>query len=148
MTTRRVIRFGLLIAWLGLTLFLSEQSGPESARLSKELTKFIVNALHLHLSPARAESAIREIAHFGIHFVLAILAYRAFITILNEKMSIFVGLIICSVIALFDEIIQWQISSRAFEYIDLVLNLLGVSLGLITGFMISKTLSPQKPSRA
>ena len=106
-----------------------------------------MGAFHLHLSPARAESAIREIAHFGIHFVLAILAYRAFITILNEKMSIFVGLIICSGIALFDEIIQWQISSRAFEYIDLVLKLLGVSLGLITGFMISKTLSPQKPSR-
>ena len=148
MTTRRVIRFGLLIAWLGFTLFLSEQSGPDSARLSRKLTKFIIDALHLHLSPERVESAIREIAHFGIHFVLAILAYRAFITIMSERLSIFVGLIICGGIALFDEIIQWQISSRAFEYIDLVLNLLGISLGLLTGFMISKTLSPQKPSRA
>lgn len=145
--TKRIIRFGLLFAWIGLTIFLSEQSGPDSARMSAKFTKFIMGILPIKLSPVRAESAIREIAHFGIHFVLAILAYRAFVTVFSEKMSIFVSLIICSGIALFDEIIQWQISSRAFEIFDLVLNVLGVSLGLLVGFIISKTLHLQKPSR-
>ena len=145
--TKRLVRFSMLFAWIGLTIFLSEQSGIDSARVSSKFTKIIMDILNLHISPERADSVIREVAHFGIHFVLAILAYRAFVTVLSEKMSIFVSLIICSGIALFDEFIQWQISGRAFEYIDLTLNLLGVSLGLLTGFMISKTLQLRKPSQ-
>jgi VanZ family protein len=145
--SKRIIRFGLLFAWLALTIFLSEQSGSESARLSNGLTKFIIDLFGLNVSVARISGVIREMAHFAIHFVLAILAYRAFMTIAKEKLSVLISLFFCGAIAVFDEITQAHIGGRAYELFDLTLNLLGVTLGLLIGFLVSKTLQRQKPSQ-
>ena len=141
MTTRRVIRFGLLIAWLGLTIFLSEQTGAESAKLSNKLAKLIVKALSLNIERVRVENFLRELAHFGIHFVLAILAYRAFLTFMREKPSVLVSLLLCAAIAVFDELTQRAIPGRAREVNDLLLNLFGVSLGTNLSYLISKPLT-------
>ncbi len=145
--TKRIVRFSLLFIWIGLTLFLSEQSGTDSTRISAGLTKAIINFFHLNLKVSQVEGVIRELAHFGIHFILAILAFRAFATVVTEKISILISLILCSAIAIFDEVAQSQITGRAFEFFDLALNLLGVTLGLIIGFLVSKTLQRQKPSQ-
>jgi len=141
MTTRRVIRFGLLIAWLGLTIFLSEQTGAESAKLSGKLTKLVMKAFSLTIDSIRVENFLRELAHFGIHFVLAILAYRAFLTLMREKPSVLVSLLLCAAIAIFDELTQRAIAGRAKEVNDLLLNLFGVSLGVNLSYLISKPLN-------
>jgi VanZ family protein len=140
MTAKRVIRFCLLIAWLGLTIFLSEQTGAESARLSHKLSEWIIRVFNLHIDISRVETFLRELAHFGIHFVLAILAYRAFLTITREKPSMLICLILCAAIAIFDELTQRSIPGRAREVNDLLLNLFGVSLGANLGYLISKPL--------
>ena len=143
MTTKRVIRFGLLIAWLGLTVFLSEQTGAESAKISGKLTRMIIKAFSLTIDPVRLENFMRELAHFGIHFVLAILAYRAFLTLTREKTSVLISLLLCGAIAAFDELTQRAIVGRAKEVNDLLLNLFGVSLGVNLSYLISKP--PIKP---
>lgn len=140
MTTKRVIRFGLLLAWIGLTIFLSEQSGVESAELSSRLAKWTIKVFKLKIEYARLHDFMRELAHFGIHFVLAVLAYRAFLTIMREKPSIFVSLMLCGIIAAVDEFMQVGIPGRAREIYDLLLNFLGVSLGTNLSYLISKPL--------
>ena len=138
MAKKRAIRFGLLFAWLGLTIFLSEQSGAESANLSSELAKWLINTFSLTIPHTRLNAFLRELAHFGIHFILAILAYRALLTVFNEKLNTFISLISCSAIAAFDELSQQHIVGRAREVNDLILNLLGVSLGIIVGYLMSR----------
>lgn len=140
MTTKRVIRFGLLIAWLGLTILLSEQTGAESARLSSRITKWLISNLSLNIEFERLNGFMRELAHFGIHFVLAILSYRAFLTVFREKASVFVSLLLCGAIAAFDEFTQVGIPGRAREIYDLLLNFLGVSIGVNLSYLISKPL--------
>ena len=143
--TTRIIRFGLLIAWLGLTIFLSEQSGVESARLSERITNWIVRVFPSKIEYARLHGILRELAHFGIHFILAILAYRALITIFREKTSIVLGLLFCGIVAIVDELLQVRIIGRARESFDLLLNLFGVSLGTNLSYLISKPLIPKSP---
>jgi VanZ family protein len=140
MATKRVIRFGLLFAWLGLTIFLSEQTGVESARLSKKIAEWIIKFLHLTIATGRVDNFLRELAHFGIHFVLAVLAYRAFLTLFREKPSILISLLFCAAIAIFDELSQHIIAGRAREVNDLLLNLFGISLGINISYLISKPL--------
>lgn len=140
-TTTRIIRFGLLIAWLGLTIFLSEQSGAESARMSERITNWIVRVFPSNIGYTRLHGILRELAHFGIHFILAILAYRALVTVLKEKASVALGLLFCGIIAVIDELTQSGISGRARESFDLLLNLFGVSLGTNLSYLISNPIS-------
>ncbi len=144
-TTTRIIRFGLLIAWLGLTIFLSEQSGAESARMSVRITNWFIRVFPLDIEYTRLHGILRELAHFGIHFILAILAYRALITIFHERTSIVIGLLFCGIIAIVDELLQIRIIGRARESFDLLLNLFGVSLGTNLSYLTSKPLIPKSP---
>jgi len=145
MTSKRIVRFSLLIAWLGLTIFLSQQAGVNSAILSKKLTYYIQKIIPLRISFQKLHTYLREFAHFGIHFVLAILAYRAFLTVASLKPSIIICLVLCDVIACFDEWIQIQAIGRYAEFADMILNLFGVCAGTIIGIIISKPLYQKPP---
>lgn len=137
MTTKKLLRISLLVAWLCLTVFLSLQVGDSSSRLSNWIALRIVNFFGLSVRVDVFHTVLREAAHFVMHLVLAGLMFRALILFTETKKVLIACLLICFVIALFDEVIQGQVSGRTCEMLDLVLNLLGVETGLLVGVLMS-----------
>ena len=87
---------------------------------------------------------LRKLAHVGVHMVLAALAYRAMvISIDNKKMAIGMSWLGCCMVAAFDELIQLAAVGRVSDPRDMMLNLLGVSVGIIVGVLITR----EKPSQ-
>ena len=56
---------------------------------------------------------------------------------MKTKGALIVCVLICFVVALFDEVMQGRVSGRTCEMLDLVLNLLGVETGLLVGVLMS-----------
>ena len=137
MTTKKLLRISLLVAWLCLTVFLSLQVGDSSSRLSNWIALRIVNFFGLSVRVDVFHTVLREAAHFVMHLILAGLMFRALILFMKMKGALIVCVLVCFAVALFDEVMQGQVSGRTCEMLDLVLNLLGVETGLLVGVLMS-----------
>ncbi len=147
LSKKQIVRFLAVAAWLALTIFLSQQSGTESAALSGGFTTAVVKVLNffgLNPSTSIVHYCLRKMAHVGVHLVLAILTYRAMVLVTDsKKIAISVSWLACCAVAAFDELIQLVAVGRASDPRDMTLNLLGVSVGIIVGILITR----EKPSR-
>jgi VanZ family protein len=77
-------------------------------------------------------------AHFGVHMVLAILAYRSLVLYVGVKRALIWTFIGCGVVAICDEAAQLVATGRASEMVDALMNLLGVETGMVIGYLITK----------
>ena len=137
MTSKKLLRISLLVAWLCLTVFLSLQVGDSSCRLSNWIALRVVNCFGLSVRVDVFHTVLREAAHFVMHLILAGLMFRALILFMKMKGALIVCVLVCFAVALFDEVMQGQVSGRTCEMLDLVLNLLGVETGLLVGVLLS-----------
>ena len=143
MKIKRVIRWLLVIIWLCLTIYLSQQAGTESATTSGWLARQIMRimrffGINVHYSLLHA--FLRKFAHFCVHFVLAWLTYRALFVSYKVRMNAIVGcFLICCTVAIFDEAIQNVSPGRAAMIFDALLNLFGVATGALIGIFTEKT---------
>ena len=147
MSKRKILRWSAVLAWLALTIYLSQQSGTDSAKLSSGITKVVMKSMGffgIHESTATVHYCLRKMAHVGVHLVLAILAYRAMAISVNSiRVTVGVSWLGCCVVAAFDELIQLAAVGRASDPRDMMLNLLGVSIGIIVGVLITREEPPQ-----
>ena len=100
---------------------------------TQEEKQTIVNNLNLPL---------RKCTHFTVYLVLAILLLNA-LTKTNIKNKYFLTLIICFIYALTDEYHQTFITGRTGQFIDVIIDTLGSSLGII----IYRKLTTKKQKR-
>ena len=139
---KQIFRWALVILWLILTVYLSQQSGNESSATSSWLAHKlfrIFEMLGINVSYSAFHAVLRKIAHFGIHFVLAWLGYRALLISCDRRRNaIIVTLVLFGAIALFDEAIQSIAPGRAMMLFDATINLSGVILGTIIGILTTK----------
>lgn len=116
--------------WLGITFFLTFQSGDSSGRLSHIIAGQICAIFGNTPDPYTLEMTMRDIAHFGIHFVLAFLtALAAYYDSDDAFRPGMLAFFLCIAVGLIDEIGQIIIPGRFFEPIDIARNLLGVLYG-------------------
>ena len=133
MTARKLFRWSLLTLWLILVIFLSCQSGNESGGLSHWIANNIFgipgNDFH---------AVLRTCAHFGMHFILAILMYgAAYYSYDNPRtFATIIGLLV----AVSDELLQYYIPGRYPEFIDIVVN----TTGILFGVLLSAAIAPKK----
>ena len=139
---KQTFRWILVILWLTLTVYLSQQSGIESSATSGWLAHRlfrIFEFLGINISYQVFHAIFRKIAHFGIHFILAWLGYRALLISCNKRRNaITVTLVLFGAIAIFDEAVQGIAPGRAMMLFDALINLSGVLLGTIVGFITTK----------
>lgn len=132
MTFGKFFRWCLFLLWFMVVIFLSAQTGSESGGFSH----WIADKIFSNPSP-EFHAFIRNCAHFGIHFILAIVMYAAFYSYDEPRTYVtYLGL----VIAVFDELIQFYSPGRCFEFIDIVLNVSGI----ITGVLLAALIVPKK----
>ncbi len=137
-----------VIIWSGSLFFLSSQTASESTRLSGEMIRMLLSffqpeflqmtALQQTQVVASLQHIIRNAAHFGSYFILALLcmiAVRQHQINLTWKAAITV--VLCLGYALTDELHQLFVAGRAFELVDLCLDLGGTLLGLAVMLVIA-----------
>lgn len=142
MAIKRAVRWLLVLAWLCLIVFLCQQNGADSAKVSDWITQRTSSSLKFlgfEISYSRLYFFLRKFAHYGVHLILAWLTYRALdVSFSGQRFNIALCVIICSIIAVFDESIQSVAVGRVMQASDAILNLFGVQTGTILGVLIAK----------
>lgn len=116
----------LLVFLMGLIFFLSSQNATDSSETSDHVTNFI----HLYLNRFIDDDTVRGFAHF---FEFALLGFLFVNLFFSVKRSLKIG--ICTALswayAWTDEIHQIFVEGRAFQLIDLTVDLAGIIFGVV-----------------
>lgn len=125
----------IVLFWLGIIFFLSNQLASSSNALSKEVTGVIVTATKVinpdtDLTLASLNNTVRKNAHFFIYFVLAMLLmdYLRYRGKIKPRNIVFVFLF-CVLFAVSDEIHQLFVDGRGGQVRDILID----SSGALTG---------------
>lgn len=137
---KKIIYFLLLIVWLFIIYILSNQNGQISGGNSISIIKMILNFCYeiFDISKESLPSVlnmihnpIRELAHAFEYFVLSFLVLKNLINFKIKENKYIVTLIFCFVYAVFDEIHQLFIDGRAFQYLDIMMDMIGATTFVI-----------------
>ena len=135
---KKIIAITLVIAWMILVFYLSNQVSTDSAELSGSFTKIILeifdNSNSITLEQiSLIETVIRKIAHFSIYTLGGILIFSSVnLHNIKPKNKVLISWTIGTVYAITDEIHQLFVLGRSGEIRDVCID----SLGVITGIII------------
>ena len=144
-----VISLALLLNWMAIIYYLSSQVAKESTVHSQGLAISITSLVGIEISSESSllfyEGIIRETAH-GIEFaILSLFAYfslKYLILLINKDclnkpwLIEKVVLIFSFIYAFSDEIHQLFVPGRAFEIMDLAIDLAGIIVGIFAAKLI------------
>ncbi len=144
-----IIPWALVILWMAIIFLFSHQAATESAQLSSGITRKIVQTISnitpkINLDQEVLSHFIRKGAHFGVYFILGILVVNALIISNKPKMNLsklhifIIGLFICVLYAISDEVHQLFIPGRSGELRDVLLDSSGALAGIVALFIIRK----------
>lgn len=131
---KKIIKYILLVLWMSLIFWFSNQSGVDSSETSGSIVMMIVSFLEKISGLTINDSVIsimcfmiRKLAHFTLYFILGLIS----ILILNEynlsiKHKIIYATMFCLIYACSDEIHQLFVSNRNGSLLDVGIDMLGV----------------------
>lgn len=134
MNLKIIIKYILLVLWMTLIFWFSNQSGVDSSETSGSIVMMIVSFLEKISGLTINDSVIsimcfmiRKLAHFTLYFILGLIS----ILILNEynlsiKHKIIYATMFCLIYACSDEIHQLFVSNRNGSLLDVGIDMLGV----------------------
>ena len=144
MKIKKIITIILIIAWMTLVFYFSNQISDESSKLSGEITQAILNFFNIlegkTLEQQSAiETIIRKLAHYSIYTIggILILSHVNLYKISANK-KVIVSQLIGTLYAATDEIHQLFVPGRSGETRDVCLDSLGVITGIIITLIIQK----------
>ena len=129
--------------WMILIFVLSAQTAPESAELSGGLLDKILNIFNKKLSDYDVfiidfmQFIIRKSAHTFLYIVLSILVLVE-LSLFNVKREIIFTSIISVLYAISDEIHQYFVPGRSGEIRDVIVDTIGVVIGIIIVKIVRK----------
>ena len=135
----RIVSIILLVAVMVTIFCLSAQDSTDSAEVSGSVVSWLYELFKIDLP----DGTVRTIAHcceFAALGFLMINAIRSFKESFNPVLSV----IISFGYAVTDEIHQLYVPGRAFQLIDLTVDLLGITLGTIAFIILVKLIKNKK----
>ena len=132
----RKILIVLLVIWMIVVFFLSNQNGEESSGLSHKVSLIITFGNEERASSI--EPTIRKVAHMTEYAIGAMLFYGILMTYqkfsLQSKIGMtFVFIVVCSGL---DELHQSYIDARSGNFIDVGIDTFGGLLGLGASYLV------------
>ncbi len=136
---KRVIKFLLIIIWMGIIFWFSNDNAVESTKKSDSVIVFIANKfVKKDLTLKEKEEIIdkyvvlvRKTAHFLVYFILGVLVISYMMERGEiDKQSLLIAILICLGYACSDEIHQLFISGRSGQLLDVLLDTIGASSGI------------------
>lgn len=139
--TRRIIQivlWVLAIASLATTLFLSSQTGEETAGLSHRIANFLGQLFGLTTSGITIlHSLLRTAAHIVLYFITTVFSCAAvYATFPHHRTAWIWPMPVCSIIGIIDEIRKASIPGRHCSLGEAGLNVLGCVLGMLLILLI------------
>ena len=140
---KKTVKLILVILWMSLIFFFSNQKSDDSSKLSDGLIVKVANVfVDKDLSIKEKEiilekytTIVRKIAHFGIYLVLGVLVINLLLEY-NVKHVILVSLIFCLLYSVSDEIHQLFIEGRSGEVRDIIIDSSGALMGIYSYYSI------------
>lgn len=143
---RKIIAYILLIIWLIIIFYLSHQSGLISGENSEGIIyntlEFIYNIFSINTSNI---NKVVELIHIPLREVMHIIEFLILgffmINVLknyNLKSYVIISIMLCFIYATTDEVHQAFIPARTFQYLDIFMDLIGITLGSLIGNKIIK----------
>lgn len=137
---RFVINLGLLVSWMILIFYMSNQPADISNKQSDLIIKlFYYIGIDLNSSLGEITSfVIRKAAHFTEYFILYCLTINVLKFYFNIKKAAIYSLLIVLGYAISDEIHQYFIPGRDMAIRDFIIDFSGGILGFIINIIIYK----------
>ena len=137
---RFVINLGLLVSWMILIFYMSNQPADISNKQSDLIIKlFYYIGIDLNSSLGEITSfVIRKAAHFTEYFILYCLTINVLKFYFNIKKASIYSLLIVLGYAISDEIHQYFIPGRDMAIRDVIIDFSGGILGFIINIIIYK----------
>lgn len=150
---KKIIIYILLILWMCLIFFFSNQPATASDKASNGVIEQIVHTAELirgrEFDDSQLEAIsnylifpIRKLAHFTLYFILGILIYNVihFYPINNKKICL-ISILLSIIYACSDEIHQLFIPGRSGELRDVLIDMVGSLLGIL---IVSKIINKKQ----
>ena len=115
----------LVILWALLIFFLSNQTSDVSGSESKAIISSVIHVNNINY----VDNILREMMHFIEYFIFGILLINCFNQYKIDR-KITISITISFIYIVLDEIHQIFVPGRAFEYLDIGLDLSGAILGI------------------
>ena len=124
---KKFISILLLVIWIFIIFYFSNESGRISLDKSRSLLDSIINITNMDFLSVYI---IRKIAHFCEYMILSILVFCVMknFKIINKK-TIFICISICILYACCDEVHQLFVSGRDARVFDVFVDSLGILMG-------------------
>lgn len=123
----KIISSYLVIIWAFVIFLMSSFNSEVSSSQSGIIVNFIAKLFNIN-NIELLGLIVRKIAHFTEYFILGVLVCNLF-KIYNK--NIIIGIILCILYALSDEVHQLFISGRHFAMFDVLIDSIGVIIGHI-----------------
>ena len=129
-----VLAWILLVLWMAFIFYMSSCNGNVSSDQSGTIAYVLHNILGINYSD-KLIFIIRKCAHVSEFFILGILVINL-VSKYNVKHIYLISFIICVLYASIDEFHQLFVPGRSGQVTDVLIDLIGVVLGLLLVFLI------------
>mgnify|MGYP002577438118 FL=1 len=123
---KKIVKLLLIIIWLFVIFLFSNQDGSTST----SLTNGILEKYLFFVDSDMFFMIIRKMAHITEYFILGILVLN-FINEFKVDKKIIISILICFILASFDEFHQLFIPDRTGRLLDVFIDMIGASLGIL-----------------
>ena len=123
---RKIVKLLFIIIWLLVIFLFSNQDGSTST----SLTNGILEKYLFFVDSDIFFMIIRKMAHITEYFILGILVLN-FINEFKIDKKIVASILICFILASFDEFHQLFIPDRTGRLLDVFIDMIGASLGIL-----------------
>lgn len=123
---KKIIKLLLIIIWLLVIFLFSNQDGSTST----SLTNGILEKYLFFVDSDIFFMIIRKMAHITEYFILGILVLN-FINEFKVDKKLIISILICFILASFDEFHQLFIPDRTGCLLDVFIDMIGASLGIL-----------------
>lgn len=144
-TTKRVIRWGLVILWMALIFSMSAQTGDESSGFSDKIVGICVDIFRGVFPKSEYSTVytvtnvlVRKGAHFTEYAILAVLCYRAVSVDLKAEKAMIIVIVICFLYAGSDELHQYFVGGRGARFSDVLIDTVGGITGTAIAYGFTK----------
>lgn len=143
---KKVVSYILLIFWLFIIYYFSNQPGDLSGDISSGIIyktiEFIYNLFSIDTSNLKEfvlviHNPLRELMHLLEYLILSLLIVNL-LKQYKAKKIIIIPVMLCFIYATTDEIHQLFVPGRTFQYLDIFMDMMGAVIGAILGNKIFK----------
>lgn len=135
---KEIIRIILLVLWMGVIFFMSEQDGTHSSGQSNFIAEILKN-IGFDITAVLGDSGtfiIRKLGHLTEYFILAILFFRVFVLKFKMYTVRVISIITTFIYACSDEFHQSFIVGRTASFRDVLIDTFGGILAMLLLYLI------------